>query len=1314
MRNKTLLCLLIATYIVHLVSFTTIVPSHKGGKHFGTPVKEILYNYKNKKIQRRLKGYAKPDKPNKYIEYFNSIKTREDGRDYANNYKRIALKAAFQKNALLKSKTEDLAWEQRGPANVGGRTRAIVIDPEDLTNSTWFAGSVAGGVWKTTNKGQIWNIISPDLPNLSISSIAIAKKNTQIIYIGTGEGHFNVDAIRGDGIFKSNDKGATWEQLSSTSDNETFNYVNSIVIDNVDANIVFAATNTGILKTVDGGITWIKQSIIEGRYQKLIQHPRDNQVYWAACNNVGIFKTDNAGANWYLAESFPDGVNRIELAISDSDPDFLYALTEDSKLYFSVDGGLEWGNTVQESPTIFLSGQGWYNNVIVSHPEDNNKGFIGGVDLFSFTLGAEESNVKRAYTIQNTTSSFLDYDNCGGSFLNGGIEIMDEYGNLSSEIELQFGPGKTQKAHVLVNKNGSVEFSRDINKDLSLLKYDNKYIDVPFKAVNKSTNQQLAISFIDANENGGFELYDNAYELILIHNINYTDSPNTSIINNNGNDKLLCAILPKSSTWDESGIVLSSLQIIPFELKDRALVSSKISDWSKSVSDSKYSHADHHQITIMKKGTNEFSVLVGNDGGLSLSEDGGVNWETRINGYITSQFYGVDRHPTEYKYFGGMQDNGSYLSNENPNKESHWKETLSGDGFDVVWHAREPNQIIGSYYYNQLTKSVDGGDNFQALDDLIDDSKSEDLAPFITVIANSDVDPDLLLLGGKSGVSRSTDFGKTWNITDMGEDWNFVPQSYPKIGISEANPDVVWAGIRLAYNSSLHVSTDGGVSFVALPNPVNEYTISNIVTHPTDPNIAYLLFSHADLPKILRTSDLGQTWEDITGFGLNGSKNSSNGFPNVATLSMLVKPNNTSELLAGTEIGLFISRDNGISWQYADNGLPAVCIWKMKSIGDEIILATHGLGVWTVKLENLHNKLIHPYIKDVVASPQKEIAISSVTEVAFDSLQIYLDNDLVHTVEYTESGNRIDLIEPEPEVNILVKLIGYIDGVPFWSNTKKTDIVTVLDPVNSYVNNFSARFDDFEGQGMSVTRGDLDNNSIQTSHPYPENTQLIYQLKYPIIVSDNHSHAFIKYDDIAFIEEGEVGAKFQDPEFYDYVTIEASKDGITWTPLTAGYDFNYDQDWASSGKSYESIPNHGDYSHHYIDLHEFFNPKDVILIRFRLLSDEYTTGWGWSIDNLQIQDDNFSETEKDDLEFEITLYPNPSNGSFNVKIDDPFMGELEIRVSDLSGRVFYNTRVDKNLGNYKVRQSVDFPNTGIFIVTLSMDDREISKKLLVQ
>ena len=143
------------------------------------------------------------------------------------------------------------------------------------------------------------------------------------------------------------------------------------------------------------------------------------------------------------------------------------------------------------------------------------------------------------------------------------------------------------------------------------------------------------------------------------------------------------------------------------------------------------------------------------------------------------------------------------------------------------------------------------------------------------------------------------------------------------VRVSKADPDIVWAGARMDDDGKI-MRLDRRRRFTSCATTV--YTdvtmggISGLATHPTEPNTAYVLFSFAERPKILKTTDPGATWTDISGFG-TGSV-STNGFPDVAVYDLVVWPNDPDHIWVGSEIGLIESLDGGATWALADNGLP--------------------------------------------------------------------------------------------------------------------------------------------------------------------------------------------------------------------------------------------------------------------------------------------------------------------------------------------------------------------------------------------------------
>ena len=120
------------------------------------------------------------------------------------------------------------------------------------------------------------------------------------------------------------------------------------------------------------------------------------------------------------------------------------------------------------------------------------------------------------------------------------------------------------------------------------------------------------------------------------------------------------------------------------------------------------------------------------------------------------------------------------------------------------------------------------------------------------------------------------------------------------IEVSLASPRIVWSGESMAAGSRLCVSVDGGKRFSMVNNYDTTSTglITNIESHPLDEKIAYVLFSFPDAAKILKTEDLGETWTDLTQFNEQTGK-SDNGYPDVATYSLLVMPFDVNWIWAG-------------------------------------------------------------------------------------------------------------------------------------------------------------------------------------------------------------------------------------------------------------------------------------------------------------------------------------------------------------------------------------------------------------------------------
>jgi photosystem II stability/assembly factor-like uncharacterized protein len=275
-------------------------------------------------------------------------------------------------------------WTALGPGNIGGRIRSIVIDPRD--SKRLWAGSVGGGVWQSRDSGASWAPVDDLLANLAVSCMAIDRSNPNVLYAGTGEGFFNVDAIRGGGIFQTLDS-VSWKQLPATSGDD-FRAVNRIAVA-ADGSYVLAATQDGVFRSSDAARqTWTR--VLSGDIAYVACHPKDASRAIAADLQSGqAYVSIEAGTTWAGAIHAGTWSNRVELAYAAADPSIVYASVNvnGGEVWRSDDGGRSYQRranlTADGQPVGYLGTQGWYGNCVWAGDRTNpNLVIVGGVNLW--------------------------------------------------------------------------------------------------------------------------------------------------------------------------------------------------------------------------------------------------------------------------------------------------------------------------------------------------------------------------------------------------------------------------------------------------------------------------------------------------------------------------------------------------------------------------------------------------------------------------------------------------------------------------------------------------------------------------------------------------------------------------------------------------------------------------------------------------------------------------------------------------------------------------------------------------------------------
>ena len=282
-------------------------------------------------------------------------------------------------------------WTDLGPRNVGGRVRAMVIDPRNPNRL--FVGSASGGVWRSTDAGATYTPLRDLSGNLTVGAIAIDPNNPDVMYLGTGESH---QALVGVGMFKSIDGGNSWSYLAGTTTDTALNpqgarwtYVNRIAINASASNIVLAATDGGIFRSIDAGQTWTQ---VYTRQTLDLQHdPLNAANLVAGLGNGTVAYSRDAGVTWANPATplmAPANAARAEVAFAKSKANVVYVSlnNREGEIWKSLDGGQAWALV---SNPKHLEKQGDYDNTIWVDPFDDNHLVVGGIDLFRSVDGGQ-------------------------------------------------------------------------------------------------------------------------------------------------------------------------------------------------------------------------------------------------------------------------------------------------------------------------------------------------------------------------------------------------------------------------------------------------------------------------------------------------------------------------------------------------------------------------------------------------------------------------------------------------------------------------------------------------------------------------------------------------------------------------------------------------------------------------------------------------------------------------------------------------------------------------------------------------------------
>ncbi len=311
------------------------------------------------------------------------------------------------------------SWTRTSGWNPGvGRVVCIAVEP--VNEQLIYVGSPTGGLWKTTDGGTSWTVLTDDMPVMDVWSVTIDPLDTSKVYMGTSGG----------GVLKSTDGGQNWTTLSGTTGT-----IRRILVNPNNTNQVFASSSGGIWRSTNGGSNWSKVHFTS--IEDMEFKPGDPNTIYAT--GTRFYRSTNNGVSFTQISTGITHVSRLKLAVTPADNNYVYLIQNSGsifgRVYRSTNGGTSFTTQISyqgaNTNTNFLgysstgndtNGQAWRDMAISVSRTNKDEVYIAGIHVWKSTDGAQSFRIKTYWALPTATNIGLSYNHAD-------VEVLQVHGS---------------------------------------------------------------------------------------------------------------------------------------------------------------------------------------------------------------------------------------------------------------------------------------------------------------------------------------------------------------------------------------------------------------------------------------------------------------------------------------------------------------------------------------------------------------------------------------------------------------------------------------------------------------------------------------------------------------------------------------------------------------------------------------------------------------------------------------------------------------------------------------------------------------------